>query len=63
MSGPSDTLIADIHERLERFRGCRDELVQRNLRLVINLALHYQGRGNWISRPGPIGRILADAGY
>ncbi len=39
------TLLADIQERLERFRRCRDELVRRNLRLVINLARHYQDRG------------------
>ncbi len=45
ISGPSDPLLADIQDRLERFRGCRDELVQCNLRLVVNLARHYQGRG------------------
>ena len=53
IDGPGDgqrlgvraTLLADIQERLERFRGCRDELVQRNLRLVISLARHYQDRG------------------
>ena len=38
-------ILADIQERLERFRGCRDELVRRNLRLVISLARHYQDRG------------------
>ncbi len=43
--GVRATLLADIQERLGRFRGCRDELVRRNLRLVINLARHYQGRG------------------
>ena len=39
--GVRATLLADIQERLGRFRGCRDELVRRNLRLVINLARHY----------------------
>ena len=41
-TGPLLTLLK---ERLAGFRIRRDALVQRNMRLVISLARHYQGRG------------------
>jgi RNA polymerase primary sigma factor len=38
-------LVCSLREDLRCFRGYRDELIRRNLRFVLSVARHHQGRG------------------